>query len=94
VIKFEWDEAKNKINRKKHGVWFEEAQSVFLDQQARVFLDTKHSIMEERFLIIGNSFQSKLLFVVHCYRKSASVVRIISARKVTKKERQQYEEGI
>jgi uncharacterized DUF497 family protein len=94
VIKFEWDEAKNKINRKKHGVWFEEAQSVFLDRRARVFLDAKHTVVEERFFIIGHSSQANLLFVIHCYRRSGSVVRIISARKVTKKEKEQYEEGI
>jgi len=94
VLRFEWDEAKNKRNRSKHGVWFEEAQSVFDDPTSRVFLDPEHSDDEDRFLILGMSSVGRLLVVVHCYRESDSVIRIISARKATKKEVKFYEEGI
>lgn len=94
MLQFEWDETKNKRNRLKHGVWFEEAQSVFDDPSARVFLDPGHSDKEDRFLIIGLNSSAKLLVVVHCYRKSDSVIRIISARKATRKEERFYEEGI
>lgn len=91
---FEWDEEKNKKNRKKHGIWFEEAKSVFEDDLAKVFLDDSNSDGEDRFLIIGNNAFGTNLIVVHCYRKNDEVIRIISARKTTKKERMIYEEGI
>jgi uncharacterized protein len=94
MLRFAWDERKNKGNRTKHGVWFEEAQSVFSDPHARVFEDPEHSGEEERFLLLGVSSAARLLVVVHCYRESDSVVRIISARKATKKEVRYYEEGI
>ncbi len=91
---FEWDEEKNKKNRIKHGIWFEEAKSVFLDPGATVFIDTAHTEFEDRFLIVGNNVFGINLIVVHCYRKDDEVIRIISARKTTKKERLFYEEGI
>jgi len=91
---FEWDEEKNKKNRKKHGIWFEEAKSVFEDDMAKVFLDEKNASSEERFLIIGNNASGDNLLVVHCYRRNDEIIRIISARKTTKKERGIYEEGI
>ena len=94
MLRFEWDEVKNKRNRSKHGVWFEEAQTVFDDSANRVFLDPEHSDKEDRFLILGVSFAARLLVVIHCYRESDSVIRIISARKATKKEAKFYEEGI
>jgi uncharacterized DUF497 family protein len=94
MLRFDWDERKNKANRAKHGVWFEEAQSVFSDPHARVFHDPEHSEEEERFLLLGLSSADRLLVVVHCYRESDSVVRIISARKAAKKEIRFYEEGI
>ena len=94
MLQFEWDESKNKSNRSKHGVWFEEAQSVFDDSASRVFLDSEHSGEEDRFLIVGMSSAVRLLVIVHCYRKSDSVIRIISARKATKKEVNFYEERI
>lgn len=94
MLRFEWDERKNSGNRFKHGVWFEEAQSVFDDSASRVFLDLEHSEAEDRFVIVGMSSGLRLLIVVHCYRESDSVIRIISARKATKKEAQFYEEGI
>jgi uncharacterized DUF497 family protein len=86
--------AANRANRTKHLIWFEEAQAVFDDPLARVFFDEDHSSDEDRFVIIGISVASRLLVVVLCYRKAGAVVRIISARKATKKEQKFYEEGI
>ncbi|MBF0360014.1 MAG: BrnT family toxin [Oligoflexia bacterium] len=94
MLKFEWNEEKNKINRQKHCVWFEEAQTVFSDDYLRVFCDLDNSNSEERFIAIGYSSSSRLLLVVHCYRKNEQVIRIISARMATKKERNVYEERI
>jgi len=91
---FEWDEVKNRENRKKHGIWFEEAQTAFGDINARVFFDEKHSEIEDRFILLGMSSASRILIVVHCYRRSNDTIRIISARKVTKKERKAYEKRI
>lgn len=94
MLRFDWDERKNNVNRTKHGVWFEEAQSVFSDPHARVFQDPEHSDEEERLLLLGLSSAARLLVVVHCYREYDSVVRIISARKAIQKEVRFYEEGI
>lgn len=94
IIQFEWDETKNKDNRLKHGIWFEEARSVFDDPNSRVFFDLEHSGQEDRFLILGISSAMRLLVVAHCYRESDSVIRIISARKATKKEEEFYAQGI
>lgn len=94
MLRFEWDEAKNKRNQAKHRVWFEEAQTIFDDPAGRVFFDSGHSKEEDRFLILGMSSAARLLVVVHCYRKSDSVIRIISVRKATKKEIKFYEKGI
>ena len=90
-IRFDWDENKNDINKKKHDVSFEEATSVFYDSEALIIPDPDHSIDEERFLILGYSFQLKLLVVCHCYRENDEVIRIISARKATNNERIWYE---
>ena len=94
MLRFDWDERKNRRNRAKHGVWFEEAQTAFQDPHARLFFDTEHSEEEDRFLLLGVSSAARVLVVVHCYRESEPLVRIISARKATKKEAQFYEEGI
>jgi hypothetical protein len=94
MLRFEWDEVKNRANRQKHGVWFEEAQAVFDDPRARVFFDAEHSQEEDRLLILGLSNAARLLVVVHCYRRAASTIRIISARKATRKEAKTYEKGI
>lgn len=90
MLRFEWDENKNSINKKKHGISFEEASSVFYDDNALVIDDPDHSIEEDRFIILGNSSSGKLLVVCHCYRESDSVIRIISARKATSAESEQY----
>ena len=93
-LKFEWDENKNRINKAKHGVSFEEAQGVFLDANALMIPDEKHSEEEERYVLLGYSLRANLLVVCHCYRYSESVIRIISARKATKPESQQYYEQL
>lgn len=89
-LKFEWDENKNSINKSKHNISFEEAKTVFYDEQALVIDDPDHSELEERFIILGQSNTTKLLVVCHCYRESDTVIRIISARKATKTETTQY----
>lgn len=94
VVKFEWDEAKNNSNFKKHHVWFEEAQTVWADSKSVEFFDPEHSAKEERFVRVGLATSHKLLLVVFCERDHDEVIRIISARKATAKERKQYEEGI
>lgn len=92
TIKFEWDENKNEINKKKHKISFEEAQTVFYDDEALLIDDPEHSEVEERFIILGLSKKANLLVVCHCYRASETVIRIISARKATKTETKQYHE--
>ncbi len=89
-IRFQWDEAKSRENKRKHGVSFEEAQTVFLDENAIRYLDPDHSTDEDRFLMLGISFKLRVLVVCHCYRMSDSVIRIISARKANKKETSDY----
>ena len=88
---YEWDPAKAQANRKKHEVTFEEAASVFLDPSALTFWDPDHSEEEDREITIGRSARQRVLFVAHAPRDSR--VRIISARKATRKEQTQYEEA-
>ena len=87
---FEWDERKAEVNVKRHGVSFEEATSVFRDPLACIFNDEWHSIGEAREIIIGHSLQERLLLI--CFTERSGVVRIISARPATRKERKNYEE--
>ena len=94
MITFEWDENKNTINKKKHNISFEEAKTVFYDTNALLICDPEHSIDEERFILLGLSKNLNLLIVCHCYRSSETVIRIISARKATKNETRQYNEGV
>ncbi len=89
-IRFEWDEAKNRQNRHKHGVSFEEAQTVFFDENAMRFFDPDHSNDEDRFIMLGISFQLRVLIICHCYRQDETVIRIISARKANRKEQRDY----
>ncbi len=86
MIKFEWDSAKATDNARKHGVSFEEAQSVFYDEFAIQFFDEEHSGAEERFLLLGMSTGARLLLVCHCERDAGNTIRIISARQATKRE--------
>ena len=88
-IDFEWDENKNQLNQKKHNVSFSEAKSIFYDESAMQFFDEEHSDLEDRFLMLGTSLSQRLLLVCHCVREQ-HVIRIISARKATKKESKLY----
>ena len=89
-IKFEWDENKNKKNQQKHGISFQEAQSVFNDENARLIADKEHSQDEDRFILLGLSYFLKMLVVVHAYLKADERIRIISVRKATKNETKYY----
>ncbi len=89
-IRFTWDEIKNRINRRKHGVSFEEARTAFLDENAKLYFDPDHSEEEDRFILLGLSFSLRILVVCHCYRQSDAVIRIISARKADKREQEDY----
>ena len=89
-IRFEWDKRKAALNRRKHGVSFEEAQTVFYDEHAVEFFDPDHSEQEDRFVMLGMSFKLRVLVVCHCVREAQSVIRIISARKATHREAEQY----
>ena len=89
-ITFEWDEKKNQTNIEKHGVSFVEAKSVFYDESAIEFYDDEHSDDEERFLLLGRSYNFRILIVVHCVKEKGSKIRIISARKATKNEQKYY----
>lgn len=93
MIAFEWDPAKAASNLKKHKVSFEEARSVFFDEFAMQFFDEDHSTDEERFLMLGMSSGAKLLIVCHCEREHGEIIRIISARKATKRESAFYQGG-
>lgn len=90
MIRFEWDSA----NARKHGVSFEEAQSVFYDEFAVQFFDDEHSGDEERFLLLGMSTEANLLLVCHCERDAGTIIRIISARKATRRESSFYGSGM
>jgi len=90
TLHFEWDERKAAANARKHGVTFEEAKSVFVDERAKLIDDPDHSEDEERFVLLGFSSSLRMLVVCHCYRSDGSVVRIISARKATAKESRFY----
>src|SRR3989338_6945347 len=87
---FEWDAAKASVNQKKHGISFNEAKTVFYDENAIIIHDPEHSNDEERFVLLGLSVASRMLVVIHCYRKKDKIIRIISARKATKQESMQY----
>ena len=93
MIAFEWNEAKSRANQKKHGIYFEKAKSVFFDEYAVQFYDDEHSSEEDRFIMLGMSNLSRILVVCHCERAEGQVIRIISARKATKKESGYYPQG-
>jgi uncharacterized DUF497 family protein len=90
-LRFEWDDAKNAANKKKHGVSFEEARSVFYDERALLKEDPDDSHGEDRFVLLGLSGTLRTLVVCHCYRRRDSVIRIISARRADRTERAAYE---
>jgi len=93
-LKFIWDEGKARSNERKHGVTFDEAKTVFYDDNAELIGDPDHSSHEDRFVMLGMSGQARILIVCHCYRESNAVIRIISARKATRKEQAQYRRSI
>jgi len=87
---FSWNETKNQLNRKKYGVSFEEAKTVFADDYARLISDPDHSYDEDRYILIGVSRLVRLLVVCHCYRGSNNEIRVITARQADKFEAKQY----
>ncbi len=89
-ISFEWDSSKAASNAKKHGVSFEEAKTIFDDEDALLIPDPDHSVTKERFILMGLSAESRVLVVVHCFRKSGSSLRVISARRAGTKEQKPY----
>ena len=90
---FEWNERKDRANRKKHGLGFSEAALVFADPLARIFPDEGHSSGEYREIIVGHT-PAKRLLVVSFTESATDVVRIISARRATKREQKDYEENL
>lgn len=89
-LRFEWDEQKAESNQQKHGVPFEEAQTVFYDENARLMFDPEHSQSEDCYILLGMSSSLRLLVGCHLYQENDDLIRIISARKATKQERKQY----
>jgi uncharacterized DUF497 family protein len=89
-IEFAWDRRKARSNLIKHAVSFDEAQTIFLDDSARLIEDPDHSENEARFLLVGYSLGARCLVVSHCYRHSESVIRLISARPATRPEEAMY----
>ena len=92
-IEFSWDARKARQNLWKHKVSFEEAATVFYDESAIEYFDPVHSTDEERFLMLGISGRLRIVVVSYCLRKNGSEIRIISARKATKKEEKVYIQG-
>ena len=90
TLRFEWDERKANANARKHGVTFEEAKSVFLDERAKLIDDPDHSEVQDHFVLLGLSNALRLLLVCHCYRDESNVIRIISARKANGRESKSY----
>lgn len=90
TLQFDWDDRKAAANLKKHGVSFQEARSVFLDDRARLIDDPDHSDDEERFVLLGLSTSLRLLLVCHCYRGEGNIIRIVSARKASTHESKAY----
>jgi uncharacterized DUF497 family protein len=93
-LRFGWDEGKNAANRRKHGVSFQEAATVFYDDSALLIDDPDHSEQEERFLLLGLSASARTLVVCHCYREAEDRIRIISARKADRQERERYNRSL
>ncbi|MGD0125188.1 MAG: BrnT family toxin [Terriglobia bacterium] len=91
ALRFEWDSQKAARNLAKHGVPFEEAATVFGDPLGHITSDPRHSVDEERFVLLGSSRRQRLLAVMFAERGQA--IRIISARRATRRERRDYEQG-
>ena len=91
-LRFVWDPRKARENARKHGVTFEEAQTVFLDDYALLIDDPDHSEVEDRFLLLGVSSRLRFLVVCHCYWEATGLIRLVSARKADRVEQRQYTE--
>jgi uncharacterized protein len=89
-LSFEWDPKKAAANVRKHGVSFEDARTVFEDDEALFLPDPEHSAHEDRAVLLGLSAALRVLVVVHCERSDGDVIRLISARKADPQERQLY----
>ena len=92
MLQFEWDDRKDAENRRKHGISFAEAQTVFFDEQALLITDPDHSTEEERFILLGLNSALHTLVVCHCYRQDGDMIRLISARRADRQERGEYEQ--
>jgi uncharacterized protein len=93
LLEFIWDERKASLNLKKHGVSFEEAKTIFYSPHLDIFYDPHHSHNQDRYIAIGVSNKNRLLLVVHCENTDGTTVRIISARKATRNERDSLKKG-
>lgn len=93
-LTFIWDEGKARANARKHGVTFDEAKSVFYDDNAELIGDPDHSSDEDRFVMLGMSSRARILIVCHCYRQHNGIIRLISARRATRREQSQYRRSI
>jgi uncharacterized DUF497 family protein len=91
-LTFSWDDKKERGNMQRHGVSFDEAVTVFADENARLKHDPAHSQREDRFILLGFSAKLRILVVVHAYQQDEREIRIISVRKATRNERKQYGE--
>ena len=91
ALRFEWDERKSAANRRKHGISFPEAETVFTDEHGLLLDDPLHSVDEDRFVLIGLSAALRVLVVIHCELEDGDVIRLISARRATRSERAQYD---
>ena len=89
-LRVEWDPKKNRENRRRHKISFEEAETVFADEHGLLLSDPDHSEDEDRFILLGLSARLRLLVVCHTYREEHEVIRFISARKADRSERTQY----
>jgi uncharacterized DUF497 family protein len=89
-IEFAWDPRKARSNMVKHGISFEEAKTAFIDENGRLLDDPDHSEEEERFVLLAYSIEARCLIVSHCYPENDSLIRLISARRATSKEEEQY----
>ena len=90
-MRFEWDERKARSNEEKHGISFNEAETVFYDENARLLYDAEHSSEEDRYVLLGISESLSLLVVCHIYKEDEETIRIFSARRANKREQQQYQ---
>ncbi len=89
-LRFDWDSKKDTQNRRKHRVSFDDSETIFADEHALLIDDPEHSTVEDRFILLGLSAKLRILVVAHAYREDEGVIRVISARKATRKERDIY----